>query len=338
MYSLLNDYSEGAHPQVLQALIDTNLNQTVGYGMDEISKEAKGLIKDRVGHNTDVHFVVGGTQANTTVIASILRPYQAVIATDEGHINVHETGAIEATGHKVLTVPHQEGKLTVVGIDRVVKAHTDEHMVQPKMVYISQTTELGSYYTLSELKAIYEYTSSHDLYLYIDGARLGSALALEDAPTFKQMGEYSDVFSIGGTKMGALFGEAIVIVNDDLKKDFRYHIKQRGGMLAKGRLLGVQFKALFEKDLYLEIGQYENRLSMQIKDAILSIGYQLVADSYTNQLFVDMKNTDIQKIEEKFMITKMQPINEDVTRVRFVTSWATKEEKIIELCHVIKNL
>ena len=338
MYSLLNDYSEGAHPLVLQALIDTNSNQTVGYGMDEICSEAKSLIQDKVGYNTDIHFVVGGTQANATVIASILRPYQAVIATNEGHINVHETGAIEATGHKVLTVLHQEGKLTVAGIDSVVKAHTDEHMVQPKMVYISQTTELGSYYTLDELKAIYEYTSSHGLYLYIDGARLGSALVLEDAPNFKQMAKYSDVFTIGGTKMGALFGEAIVIVNDELKKDFRYHIKQRGGMLAKGRLLGVQFKALFENDLYLQIGAYENQLSMMIKDALLSAGYQLVADSYTNQVFVDMKNDDIHKIEEEFMITKMQPISDEITRVRFVTSWATKKEKVEELCQIIKSL
>lgn len=338
MYSLLNDYSEGAHPQVLEALTKTNFDQTVGYGMDEICEEAKRLIKEKVGSQVDIHFVVGGTQANATVIASILKPYQAVIATNEGHINVHETGAIEATGHKVLTSLHKEGKITVEDIDSIVKAHTDEHMVQPKMVYISQTTELGSYYTKEELKAIYEYTSTHDLYLYIDGARLGSALVLEDAPDFSEMRQYSDVFTIGGTKMGALFGEAIVIVNDDLKKDFRYHIKQRGGMLAKGRLLGVQFKALFENDLYLEIGKYENRLSMMIKEAILSSGYQLVADSYTNQIYVDMKNIDIKKIEEQFMITKMQPITPEITRVRFVTSWATKEEKIIELCDIIKNL
>lgn len=338
MYSLLNDYSEGAHPKVLEALVNTNFNQTVGYGMDEECEEAKQLIKEKLNYEADIHFVVGGTQANATVIASILRPYQAVIATNEGHINVHETGAIEATGHKVLVTEHKNGKLTVEGIDALVKAHGDEHMVMPKMVYISQTTELGSYYTVEELKAIYEYTSSHHLYLYIDGARLGSALVLEDAPSLHELALYSDVFTIGGTKLGALFGEAIVIVNDDLKTDFRYHIKQRGGMLAKGRLLGVQFKALFTDDLYYEIGRYENRLSMMIKEAVLASGYQLVADSQTNQVFVDMKNSDILKIEEEFMITKMQPIDEEITRVRFVTSWATQEEKVVELCNIIKNL
>lgn len=338
MYSLLNDYSEGAHPKVLEALVNTNFNQTVGYGMDEECEEAKQLIKEKLNHEADIHFVVGGTQANATVIASILRPYQAVIATNEGHINVHETGAIEATGHKVLVTEHKNGKLTVEGIDALVKAHGDEHMVMPKMVYISQTTELGSYYTVEELKAIYDYTSSHHLYLYIDGARLGSALVLEDAPSLHELALYSDVFTIGGTKLGALFGEAIVIVNDDLKTDFRYHIKQRGGMLAKGRLLGVQFKALFTDDLYYEIGRYENRLSMMIKEAVLASGYQLVADSQTNQVFVDMKNSDILKIEEEFMITKMQPIDEEITRVRFVTSWATQEEKVVELCNIIKNL
>lgn len=338
MYSLLNDYSEGAHPKVLEALTKTNYDQTVGYGMDEICEEAKTLIRQKLNYEADIHFVVGGTQANATVIASILRPYQAVIATNEGHINVHETGAIEATGHKVLVTEHKNGKLTVEGIDALVKAHTDEHMVMPKMVYISQTTELGSYYSLNELKEIYDYTSSHHLYLYIDGARLGSALVLEDAPSLHDLALYSDVFTIGGTKLGALFGEAVVIVNDDLKTDFRYHIKQRGGMLAKGRLLGIQFKALFEDDLYYEIGKYENRLSMMIKEAILVSGYQLVADSYTNQIFVDMKNTDIAKIEEEFLITKMQPIDANTTRIRFVTSWATDEDKILQLCDIINKL
>lgn len=338
MYSFLNDYSEGAHPDVLDALVKTNLNQTVGYGDDEICKEAKELIKEKVGNHCDIHFVVGGTQANTTVIASILRPYQAVIASDEGHINVHETGAIEATGHKVLTNLHTQGKLTVERIEEIVNAHVDEHMVQPKMVYISQTTELGSYYTLKELKDIYQYTSTHHLYLYIDGARLGSALVLEDAPTLKDLSTYSDVFTIGGTKMGALFGEAIVIVNDDLKQDFRYHIKQRGGMLAKGRLLGVQFKALFENDLYYQIGRYENKLSMMIKEALIQKGYTLAVESITNQLFVDMKNEDIKEIEKEFMISHIKPIDKETTRVRFVTSWATQEEAVKRLCEVITHM
>lgn len=337
MYSLLNDYSEGAHPKVLKALMETNSIQTVGYGQDEICQEAKELIKKEIKKDVDIHFVVGGTQANTIVIASLLKPYQAVISTSEGHINVHETGAIEATGHKVLVANHHEGKITVEEIDKIVKAHSDEHMVMPKMVYISQTTELGSYYTLEELKAIYQYTSSHHLYLYIDGARLGSALVLQDAPSLEQLACYSDIFTIGGTKLGALFGEAIIISNPLLNEDFRYHIKQRGGMLAKGRLLGIQFKALFTDHLYYEIGKYENELSMMIKEALLSSHYQLVADSQTNQIFVDMKNKDLKKIEEHFLVTKMQVIDEDTTRIRFVTSWATDKEKIKELCQIIKS-
>jgi len=338
MYSFLNDYSEGAHPQVLEALMKTNLIQTVGYGEDEYCQQAKQLIKQSVGNHCDIHFVVGGTQANATVIASVLRPYQAVIATDEGHINVHETGAIEATGHKVLTAGHEEGKITVAKINQLVEAHVDEHMVQPKMVYISQTTELGSYYTLNELKDIYQYTSSHHLYLYVDGARLGSALAIEDAPTLSDLSKYSDVFTIGGTKMGALFGEAIVIVNDDLKNDFRYHIKQRGGMLAKGRLLGVQFQALFENDLYIRIGKQENELSMKIKQALEEKGYQLAVQSITNQLFVDMKNKDIERLEKDFMISHIKPLDKETTRVRFVTSWATDKEAVEKLCQTIQQL
>jgi threonine aldolase len=337
MYSLLNDYSEGAHPKVLEALIESNEKQSVGYGEDEYCKEAKQLIREKLQSDSDIHFVVGGTQANTTVIASILKPYQAVIASDEGHINVHETGAIEATGHKVLTAPHENGKLTVEKIKNIVEAHVDEHMVQPKMVYISQTTELGSYYTLEELKEIYKYTSLHNIYLYIDGARLASALVIEDAPSLSDLAKYSDVFTIGGTKVGAMFGEVIVINNNDLKQDFRYHIKQRGGMLAKGRLLGVQFKALFTDDLYYQIGKKENELSMMIKEALLN-KYQLYVDSETNQLFVDMDNKDIEIIEKEFMISHIKPIDSSKTRVRFVTSWATKKEEVIKLCQILKQL
>ncbi len=337
MYSFLNDYSEGAHPQVLEALEKTNEEQSVGYGEDEYCIKAKELIRKEIKSQSDIHFVVGGTQANTTVIASILKPYQAVISSNEGHINVHETGAIEATGHKVLTALHVNGKLTVEAIDKIVKFHVDEHMVQPKLVYISQTTELGSYYTLKELKEIFEYTSSHKLYLYVDGARLASALVIEDAPSLEDLAKYSDVFTIGGTKVGALFGEAIIINNDDLKEDFRYHIKQRGGMLAKGRLLGIQFAALFTDHLYYEIGRYENEVSMMIKEALLK-KYELLVDSYTNQLFLDMENKDIEIIEKEYIISHIQPIDDNHTRVRFVTSWATDKEEVIKLCKLLKSL
>ena len=254
MYNFASDYLEGAHPQVMEALNKTNFIQTVGYGEDEYCQKAKDKIKAILeNENVDIHFLVGGTQTNMIMISSALKDYQAVIAVDSGHINVHETGAVEFTGHKILTKPHQDGKMIPEMIDEIVSEHPDEHMVQPKMVYISQTTEYGTYYTLEELKAIYECCQKNHLYLFIDGARLGSALVLKDAPTLQQIAKYSDVFYIGGTKMGALFGECLVIVNDELKTDIRYHIKQKGAMLAKGRLLGVQFNALFENNLYLEM-------------------------------------------------------------------------------------
>ena len=269
MYNFASDYLEGAHPQVMEALNKTNFIQTVGYGEDQYCQKAKDKIKAILeNENVDIHFLVGGTQTNMIMISSALKDYQAVIAVDSGHINVHETGAVEFTGHKILTKPHQDGKMIPEMIDEIMREHPDEHMVQPKMVYISQTTEYGTYYTLEELKAIYECCQKNNLYLFIDGARLGSALVLKDAPTLQEMALYSDVFYIGGTKMGALFGECLVIINDELKTDFRYHIKQKGAMLAKGRLLGVQFNALFENDLYLE-GQKLDLLNNHELDEIL---------------------------------------------------------------------
>ncbi|MEG0367747.1 MAG: aminotransferase class V-fold PLP-dependent enzyme [Coprobacillus sp.] len=339
MYSFLNDYSEGAHPLLLEALTKSNFEQTVGYGKDEYCEKAQAVIRDRIhNQNADVHFLVGGTQTNLTFISSVLKDYQAVIACDEGHINVHETGAIEATGHKVLTRPHIDGKLTVDMIHSILESHTDEHMVQPAMVYISQTTELGSYYTRKELQDIYAYTREKGLYLFLDGARLGSALVLEDAPSMQDLAENSDAFYIGGTKMGALFGEALVIVNDELKKDFRFQLKQKGAMLAKGRLLGIQFYALLKDSLYEEIGRHENQMADIIRDSFVEKGYQLYVPSKTNQVFVALSNEDIMKIEENFMVTHFKKIDENHDIVRFVTSWATLEEECQKLSECIKNL
>lgn len=339
MYSFLNDYSEGAHPLVLDALVSTNGEQTVGYGNDEYCIKAKQVIKERIQNkDVDIHFLVGGTQTNATFIAYALKDYQAVIACDEGHINVHETGAIEATGHKVLTMPHVSGKLTVKMIDAIVQAHTDEHMVQPAMVYISQTTELGSYYTLKELQDIYQYTKEHDLYLFLDGARLGSALVLEDAPSMKEIAENTDAFYIGGTKMGAMFGEALVISHDNLKKDFRYQIKQQGALLAKGRLLGIQFYTLLKDSLYEDIGYHENEMATIIREAFEEKGYELYIPSQTNQIFVALSKEDISKIEENFLVTHFKKIDENKEVIRFVTSWATPEEECQNLANCIRNL
>lgn len=339
MYSFLNDYSEGAHPQVLQALNETNAQQTVGYGMDEYCQKAKEVIKQKINNeNVDVHFLVGGTQTNMTFISYVLKDYQAVIACDEGHINVHETGAIEATGHKVLTQPHAHGKVTVDMIQKILEAHPDEHMVQPKMVYISQTTELGTYYTKKELKELSVYAHLHGLYLFLDGARLGSALVQNDAPSMADIANYTDAFYIGGTKMGAMFGEALVIVNDDLKTDFRYQLKQKGAMLAKGRLLGVQFYTLLKDSLYEEIGRYENDMADIIRKAFIDKGFFPYESSTTNQIFIDLSTDMIKKIEKNYLISHIKKIDDNIERIRIVTSWATPREIAEEFAQLISSL
>lgn len=339
MYSFLNDYSEGAHPLVLDALIRTNSEQTVGYGCDEYCQKAREVIIDRIQKDhADIHFLVGGTQTNMTFISFVLKSYQAVIACDEGHINVHETGSIESTGHKVLTRPHVCGKVTVEMIQDILNSHTDEHMVQPKMVYISQTTELGTYYTKDELKALYQFTKSHDLYLFLDGARLGSALVLSDAPSMSEIAQYTDAFYIGGTKMGAMFGEALVIINEDIQKDFRFQMKQKGAMLAKGRLLGVQFYTLLKDSLYEDIGRHENEMASIIREAFEENGYNLYVPSATNQIFVDLPVDIVKKIEEHFMVTHISLLDQGLERIRLVTSWATPEEEAVKFARFIRDL
>ncbi|MFR7592026.1 MAG: threonine aldolase family protein [Longibaculum sp.] len=339
MYSFLNDYSEGAHPLVLDALVHTNGEQTVGYGCDEYCQKAREVIQKRIQNkNADVHFLVGGTQTNMTFISHALKDYEAVIASDEGHINVHETGSIEATGHKVITKPHHQGKVTVSMVQELLDEHTDEHMVKPAMVYISQTTELGTYYTKKELEELRAYTHQKGLYLFLDGARLGSALVLDDAPSMADIAKNVDAFYIGGTKMGAMFGEALVILNETLKKDFRYQIKQKGAMLAKGRLLGVQFYTLLKDSLYEDIGRHENEMCMIIKEALENKGYPIFAPSCTNQIFVDLPCDVISKIETEFMVTHIKKLDSNHERIRIVTSWATQEEEATRFAKLIETL
>lgn len=330
MYSFASDYLEGAHPDVLKALTETNTRQSPGYGEDEYCAKATLLLKKIVENdNIDVHYLVGGTQTNMLVIAAALRSYQAVMTVDSGHINVHETGAVEYTGHKILTRPHVNGKIDSSMIADMLSEHLDEHAVQPKMVYISQTTEYGTYYTLDELQDIYAYCKDHGLYLFVDGARLGSALVKDDAPTLKDLTRCSDVFYIGGTKMGALFGECLVIVNDDLKKDFRYHMKQKGAMLAKGRILGVQFQTLFSNRLYLRIGEHENRCADILRVGFKECGYNMYVETDTNQLFPILDNKTWEYLSQKYMATYMFKVDEEHVCIRFVTSWATSEQT----CH-----
>lgn len=338
MYSFLNDYSEGAHPRVLEALNQTNLIQTVGYGEDEYCTKAKEVILQKIGQpHADVHFLVGGTQTNMLMISYALKHYQAVIACDEGHIHVHETGAVEGAGHKILVRPHVHGKVTCDMIKDICLQHKDEHMVQPRMVYISQTTELGTYYTREELQDLYQITCQYGLYLFMDGARLGSALALPDAPTLEEIAKNVDAFYIGGTKMGALFGEALVIIHNDLKPQFRYHMKNKGAMLAKGRLLGIQFYELLKDHLYEDIGRYENQMADLIRQALIQKGFSIYEPSQTNQIFVDLPQKALEAIEKEFMVTHMGTVSGG-ERIRIVTSWATSKEAVNAFVQLIENL
>lgn len=339
------DYTEGAHPRIMDALMKTNMKQTQGYGMDEHCSHARELIRRKCGQkDADVHFLVGGTQTNVTVIASVLKSYQGVICADSGHINVHETGAIEATGHKVLALPSVDGKITAAQIEEIYHSHiqdgSHEHMVQPGLVYISQPTEIGTLYTKEELTAISEVCRRNDIPLFMDGARLGYGLAAQgNDVTLEDIARLCDVFYIGGTKVGALFGEAVVITNENLKKDFRYHIKQRGGMLAKGRLLGIQFEELFKDDLYLEISAHADMLAVKIKQAFLQKGIPFAVDSNTNQQFPVLNQEQAEKLAVKYTFDKNDyELAKGPSKVRFCTSWATKEENVDALIRDIMAL
>ena len=338
------DYNEGAHPLIIKRLTESNLEQTVGYGEDPYCEEARKLIKRACQNDSaDVHFLVGGTQSNTTVIAHILRPYQGVLAATSGHINVHETGAIESTGHKVLAIPTSNGKLTAQQIDDAMQAHIHEdgpeHMVQPGMVYLSFPTEIGTIYSHDELKAIRTVCDKYDLPLFVDGARLGYGLCSPECDlTLPQLTQLVDVFYIGGTKVGALFGEAVVITNEALKKDFRYSIKQHGGMLAKGRLLGLQFATLFTDNLYFDIAQHAIDEAMRIKSALQAKGISFLIDSPTNQQFPIFTNAQIDTLSQHFMLSLWQRIDENHTAMRICSSWATKPENTDALIRTIENL
>lgn len=337
------DYTEGAHPLIMSRLMDTNMEQTCGYGKDEHCERAAELIKKACGApEAAVHFLVGGTQTNMTVISAALRPYQGVISADTGHIHVHETGAVESFGHKVLALPAQDGKITAAQIEKVCEAHRQddsfEHTVQPGMVYISNPTELGTLYTKEELEQISDSCRKYGLYLFLDGARLGYGLAApENNLTMEDLAKLCDVFYIGGTKVGALFGEAVVIINEALKKDFRYMIKQKGGMLAKGRLLGVQFEVLFENGLYFEISEHAIRMAEKLRQALKECGYPFLVESGTNQIFPIMPDEKLQQLEGKFSYCYQERVDETHSAVRFCTSWATKEENVDALIKELKN-
>jgi threonine aldolase len=330
-YSFQNDYSEGAHPRILEALTKTNFDQQPGYGEDRYCLDAAHLIRRvSASPDADVHFVSGGTQANLILLSSCLRSYESVIAVDSGHILVHETGSIEATGHKIHGVKGQNGKVTVAEIENVVSLHgTDEHMVHPRIVYISHSTEIGTIYSAKELKDISATCKKLNLYLYLDGARLGSALTSTSADLdMKELSSLVDAFYIGGTKNGALLGEALVINHPRLKPDFRYFIKQRGGLLSKGRVLGIQFLELFKDDLFFDLARHANTMASKLAAGISALGYGFQSDSPTNQIFPIFPNAVIRKLNESYHFYVWNKIDSDHSAVRLVTSWATPEKAI----------
>ncbi len=338
------DYGEGAHPRIMERMMATNLEQTEGYGLDPHCAQARRRIQEAIqAPDADVHFLVGGTQCNTTVIAAALRPWQGVISADTGHINAHETGAVEASGHKILALPSKEGKITAQQVAQTIDNHwrdyNHEHTVQPGMVYLSNPTEYGTLYTKEELTAISQVCRSRKVWLFLDGARLGYALGSEGCDL--QLPDYArlcDVFYIGGTKVGALFGEALVITADGLKPDFRYNIKQRGGMLAKGRLLGIQFETLFEDGLYQELGRYADRLAQKIAAAFQAAGCPLLMESRTNQLFPILSKEQQAALGKKYVYSYWEPVDAGHDAVRFCTSWATPQEAVDELIRDIGAL
>ena len=338
-----SDYLEGAHEAVLRRIAETNAEQTPGYGEDPYCRAAAERIRSLcAAPQAAVHFLVGGTQANRTVIASILRPHQGAVSADTGHIAVHETGAIENAGHKVLTVPAVNGKITADSVEALCASHwgdaSFEHMVQPGMVYISNPTETGTVYTREELTALYAICQARDLPLYIDGARLGCALVSEVCDyTLAEMAALCDVFTIGGTKLGALFGEAVVITAPGLQKDFRYGIKQNGGMLAKGRLLGLQFLALLEDGLYYDIARHEVALAMDLKKGLAEKGWDFLVDSPTNQQFPILPDPVLDRLREDFGFSVWQKTDDGMTAVRFCTSWATTQAQVDALLTAIPH-
>ena len=339
-----SDYTEGCHPAILERLTETNMEQTAGYGEDEYCKKAENLIRQACGApEADVHFLVGGTQTNVTVITAALKHYQGVITAATGHINIHETGALEACGHKCLTLETTDGKLTAAQVLAYVDGHfadeSFEHMVQPKMVYISNPTEVGTLYKKAELQELYRVCREREIYLFLDGARLGYGLMCSESDmTLSDIAENTDVFYIGGTKVGALFGEAVVITNDELKTDFRYNIKQRGGMLAKGRLLGIQFATLFEQNRYFDISAHAAHLAEKLKVELTNMGVRFYIDSPTNQQFPILPDRILLELQKKYSFAYQARVNETESAVRICTCWATKKENVDALLSDVKTL
>lgn len=331
------DYMEGAHPEVMRRLVETNLEQTPGYGCDPYTARACELIRRECGApDAEVHLLVGGTQTNATVIDGVLRRHEGVLAAESGHINVHEAGAIEAAGHKVLVLPQHDGKVRAEEVEHYIdtfyRDETCDHMVFPGMLYVSHPTEFGTLYSLQEMEALHDVCHRHHIPLYLDGARLSYALAAEENTlTLRDIARLCDIFYIGGTKTGTLFGEAVVVTRPELLPHFFTLVKQHGALLAKGRLLGIQFETLFTDGLYLRIARQAITTARRLKATLLARGYRMAIDSPTNQQFFILPNDEIDRLSQFATFELWGPRGERESTVRFVTSWATREQQIDQL-------
>ncbi len=337
-YLFRNDYSEPAAPEVMEKLAGAMGRQHIGYGLDECCARAEEMILEAFGlKDGAVHFLAGGTQTNMTVISFLLRPYECVICCDTGHINVHETGAVEASGHKMVTVKNEDGKLRAADVEAVYAAHTDEHMVKPRMIYISDATETGTVYTKEELLSLRDVCDRLGLYLFIDGARLGAALTCEDTDVAaKLMGEIAAVLHVGGTKNGALFGEAVVFPDRALAEEFRYHIKNRGAMMAKGFVLGIQFEAWFTDGLYFSLAAHANEMAALLREGLCELGVEPVGESRTNQTFLRLPRAAAESLIDEFGCELWTDCKEELV-IRAVTSFATEEEAVDALLEAVSD-
>ena len=340
-YNFLSDYNEGCHPNILRALEKTNLEPQLGYGEDKYSLKAKELLKKKIkNYNVNIYLIPGGTQVNLIVASSILKPYESVITASSSHIVNNEAGAIEMTGHKVNIIHTDTGKITKEDIQVVLNNHLSyPHMVKPKIVYISNATEMGTIYDKQELKQLYTFCKEKELYLFLDGARIGNVLCNKESMlTLQDISDYTDIFYIGGTKNGALLGEAIVVNNNKLQKDFLVNIKQRGALLAKGRLLGIQFIELFKENLFYDLARHANLMSTKIRDNLKELGYSFLTNGNSNLLFPIFPINLIVKLEKKYSFYRWKVIDKNYVVIRLVTSWATEEKRVDEFLNDIRQL
>lgn len=329
-YSFKNDYSEGTHETILEALNEKNCGQQEGYGQDDYCRQAATLLRAKIQNpQAEIHFLSGGTQTNLTALSSMLRPYESIIAAESSHIATHETGAIEACGHKINTLKTCDGKLQVRDIQKVLETHGDEHMVKPKVVFVSNSTEVGSIYLEKELQELFEFCKHNALYLYLDGARLGSALtSAQNDLDLPRLAELTDMFYIGGTKNGALLGEALVILHPKLKTNFRFYMKQKGALLAKGSILGIQFLQLFKDNLFFRLAEHANLMARKLAQGIERQNFSFLLPPLSNQIFPILPNQLIKKLKPKYGFYVWEKIDTQNSAIRLVTSWATKEEAV----------